>query len=245
MTLDPVHVNGIARLAGRVSRGVDEDDQQDVAETVWTEFLDPLYRDGTAVLGPMDELVRHRGTIADLALQEPPFPSRHGLDSGTINPTTFKNGLVIDVSQAAMAAVPSDMELHRGRTIVLTVHSTDDTYVLASDAGTVPRRERARPDQRRRRRGPAGARRSRLPGGTAEVGRTGHRTRGPPGGGRTSPGCRRQLRSPRRAVRRAGRPAARVRQEQRVESDNATRPPAVERTLVDRRRLLHPRADPP
>jgi len=133
MTLDPVHVNGIARLAGRVSRGVDEDDQQDVAETVWTEFLDPLYRDGTAVLEPMDELVRHRGTIADLALQEPPFPSRHGLDSGTINPTTFKNGLVIDVSQAAMAAVPSDMELHRGRTIVLTVHSTDDTYVLASD----------------------------------------------------------------------------------------------------------------
>jgi hypothetical protein len=130
MTLDPVHVDGIARLAGRVSRGVDEGDQQDVAETVWAEFLDPLYDDGDPVLEPVDELARHRGAIEDLALQDPPYGSQHGLDSGTINPTTFKNGLVIDVSQAAMAAVPSDLELHRGRTIVMTVHATDDTFGL-------------------------------------------------------------------------------------------------------------------
>ena len=133
MTLDPIHVDGIARLAGRVSRGVDERDQQDVAETVWAEFLDPLYCDGSTVLEPLGEQVRHKGAIEDLALQDPPFESQHGLDSGTINPTTFKNGLVIDVSQAAMAAVPSDLELHRGRTIVMTVHSTDDTYVLSAD----------------------------------------------------------------------------------------------------------------
>ncbi|PSQ04232.1 nuclease [Halobacteriales archaeon QS_4_69_31] len=133
MTLDPIHVDGIARLAGRVSRGVDERDQQDVAETVWAEFLDPLYCDGSTVLEPLGEQVRHEGAIEDLALQDPPFESQHGLDSGTINPTTFKNGLVIDVSQAAMAAVPSDLELHRGRTIVMTVHSTDDTYVLSAD----------------------------------------------------------------------------------------------------------------
>jgi hypothetical protein len=130
MTLDPVHVDGIARLAGRVSRGVDEGDQQDVAETVWAEFLDPLYDDGDPVLEPVDELARHRGAIEDLALQDPPYGSQHGLDSGTINPTTFKNGLVIDVSQAAMAAVPSDLDLHRGRTIVMTVHATDDTFGL-------------------------------------------------------------------------------------------------------------------
>jgi hypothetical protein len=130
MTLDPVHVDGIARLAGRVSRGVDEDDQQDVAETVWAEFLDPLYDDGQTVLEPLEDLARHQGAVEDLALQDPPYESQHGLDSGTINPTTFKNGLVIDVSQAAMAAAPSDLELHRGRTIVMTVHATDDTYVL-------------------------------------------------------------------------------------------------------------------
>ncbi|MFB6088014.1 MAG: DNA double-strand break repair nuclease NurA, partial [Haloarculaceae archaeon] len=51
--------------------------------------------------------------------------------------TTFKNGLVIDVSQAAMAAVPSDLELHRARSIVMTVHSNDDTYVLGEDEWTM------------------------------------------------------------------------------------------------------------
>ena len=136
MTLDPVHVDGIARLAGRASRGVDESDQQDVAETVWAEVLDPLYDDGDPVLEPVDELARHRGAIENLALQDPPYDSQHGLDSGTINPTTFKNGLVIDVSQAAMAAVPSDLELHRGRTIVMTVHAADDTFGLP-ESGSV------------------------------------------------------------------------------------------------------------
>jgi hypothetical protein len=137
MTLDPVHVDGIARLAGRVSQGVDEDDHQDAAETVWTEFLDPLYRDGSVVLEPLGEQRREKAPIDGLALRDAPFPTQHGLDSGTINPTTFKNGLVLDVSQAAMAAVPSDLDLHRARTIVMTVHSNDDTYVLGEDDWTM------------------------------------------------------------------------------------------------------------
>jgi len=148
VTLDPVHVDGIARLAGRVSRGVDEDDHQDLAETVWTEFLDPLCRDGNPALEPMAEQARYEARVDGLALRDPPFPTQHGLDSGTINPTTFKNGLVLDVSQAAMAAVPSDLELHRGRTIVMTVHSNDDAYHLTdadgdwtmTDAGYVRKR---------------------------------------------------------------------------------------------------------
>ncbi|MFB6087383.1 MAG: DNA double-strand break repair nuclease NurA [Haloarculaceae archaeon] len=133
MTLDPVHVDGIARLAGRVSHGVDEDDQQNVAETVWADFLDPLRVDGDVALEPLGERTRRLADAEAVALQDPPFDTQHGLDSGTINPTTFKNGLVIDVSQAAMAAVPSDLELHRARSIVMTVHSNDDTYVLGED----------------------------------------------------------------------------------------------------------------
>jgi len=130
MTLDPVHVDGIARLAGQVGRSVDADDHQEMAETVWTEFLDPLREDGDVVLEPLDELARRKVDVESVALQESPFPTQHGLDSGTINPTTFKNGLVLDVSQAAMAAVPSDLELHRARTIVMTAHSNDDDYIL-------------------------------------------------------------------------------------------------------------------
>jgi len=137
VTLDPVHVDGIARLAGRVSRGVDDDDHQELAETVWADFLDPLHDGGDAVLVPMGEQARYEAQIDALALRDPPFPTQHGLDSGTINPTTFKNGLVLDVSQAAMAAVPSDLDLHRARTIVMTVHSNDDTYLLGEDDWTM------------------------------------------------------------------------------------------------------------
>ena len=128
MTLDPVHVDGIAELARRVTRTVDDRDHTNIAEQAFEEFLDPLRnRDGDVILEPLDEHRRQTVPVADVALTESPFPTQHGLDAGTINPTTFKNGLVIDVSQAAMAAVPSDVELHRGRTIVMTVHTNDDT----------------------------------------------------------------------------------------------------------------------
>jgi len=132
VTLDPIHVDGIARLAGRVSHGVDDDDHQRIAETVWAEFLDPLRRDGDVILEPLGEQCRKYAPL-DIALEDPPFPTQHGLDSGTINPTTFKNGLVIDVSQAAMAAVPSDLALHRARSIVMTVHSNDDGFTVRED----------------------------------------------------------------------------------------------------------------
>ena len=133
MTLDPVHFDGIAQLAGRIQKGVDATDHRDFATTVWEEFLDPLYADGTPILEPLGEQRRRLVDLEDAALMEPRFPTQHGLDSGTINPTTFKNGLVIDVAQAAMAAVPSDLELHRGRTIVSTVHSNDATVAVGED----------------------------------------------------------------------------------------------------------------
>jgi hypothetical protein len=125
MTLDPVHVDGIAQLASRVGRNVDDRERGDVAERAWAEFLDPLYQDGEVVLEPLDEVQRHKVPIEAVALEESAFETQHGLDAGTINPTTFKNGLVLDVSQAAMAGVPSDIELHRARTIVMTVHTND------------------------------------------------------------------------------------------------------------------------
>jgi hypothetical protein len=133
MTLDPVHVDGIARLAGQIEQGVDEQDHRAFAETVWDEFLDPLVLDGRPVLEPVDEQRRRKVDVQDAALQATPFPTQHGLDSGTINPTTFKNGVVLDVAQAAMSAVPSDLELHRGRTIVMTAHSNDATASLTED----------------------------------------------------------------------------------------------------------------
>ena len=133
MTLDPVHVEGIARLAGRLGGRVEDADHRDLAETVWAEFLDPLYRDGDVLLEPLDEQYRRAAPLPEIALEERPFDTQHGLDSGTINPTTFKNGLVLDVAQAAMAAVPSNLDLHRRRTVVVGAHTNDRTLNLGDD----------------------------------------------------------------------------------------------------------------
>lgn len=136
MTLDPVHFDGIARLAGRISQHVDTSDHGAFAETVFSNYLDPLRYDGRPIVEPIDEVRRRRIDIEDAALQESPFSTQHGLDSGTINPTTFTNGLVLDVAQAAMAAVPSDLELHRSRTVVTTAHSNDPTVDCGEDEWT-------------------------------------------------------------------------------------------------------------
>ena len=140
MALDPVHLEGITQLARRIGRGVDERDQRAFAETVWEEFLDPLRTDdGRTVLCPLGERRRFEVDVADVALREPEYPTSHGLDSGTVNPTTFKNGFVIDVAQAAMSSTPSDLELHRGRTIVMTVHTSDASASLPGWNDDFPR----------------------------------------------------------------------------------------------------------
>ncbi|WP_251343377.1 DNA double-strand break repair nuclease NurA [Haloplanus halophilus] len=133
MTLDPVHVDGIADIAGFLARRVDDTDHDDLARTAYEEWLDPLRADGRTVIDPLDDRRLRSVPVDDVALCDPPFPTVHGLDSGTINPTTFKNGLVLDVAHAAMAAEPSDLDLHRARSLVTTVHANDPTLALEMD----------------------------------------------------------------------------------------------------------------
>ena len=127
VTLDPIHVENIARLAYGIAGDVDTTDHEGLAERIWEEWLPSLRRDGRVVIEPVGPHERRRASIDDVALAERPFETVHGLDSGTINPTTFKNGLVVDVAHAAMAATPTDLGLHRDRTIVATVHAGDST----------------------------------------------------------------------------------------------------------------------
>lgn len=133
MVLDPVHFDGITQLAGRITRAVEDRDRQAFAETVWAEFLDPLVEDDLVVLEPIESVRRRQVAIQSAALQADEFHTRHGLDSGTVNPTTYRNGVTLDVAQAAMSAVPSDLELHRGRTVVATVHTNDATIGFHED----------------------------------------------------------------------------------------------------------------
>ena len=133
MTLDPIHVENIAQLAYGIGDDVDATDHDDLAERVWREWLPELRREGRVVIEALDDHERRRAPIDDVALAERPFETVHGLDSGTINPTTFKNGLVVDVAHAAMASSPTDLDLHRDRTIVATVHAGDSTAGFDSE----------------------------------------------------------------------------------------------------------------
>lgn len=133
MTLDPVHRAGIADLARSIRNAADEDDHRDLATDVWTEYFDPLVAEEEVVLEPVDDLARYGAPLEEVGLQPPAFEAVHGLDSGTINPRTFRNGLVVDVAQAAMAAVPSALDVHRARTIVKSVHSNDVRVTLDRD----------------------------------------------------------------------------------------------------------------
>ena len=133
MTLDPIHVENIARLAYGIAGDVDTTDHDDLAGRVWRDWLPELRRDGRVVIEPVGDHERRLAPIDDAALAERPFETAHGLDSGTINPTTFKNGLVVDVAHAAMASAPTELELHRDRTIVATVHAGDSTADFDDD----------------------------------------------------------------------------------------------------------------
>lgn len=133
MTLDPVHFEGIASLARQVGREIDDASHQEFAERVWEEFLDPLEVDGRRILEPVGGQYRKRVAIEDAALCERPFPESYGIDSGTINPTTYKNGVVMDVAHAAMGCVPTDLDCHRARTIIIGLHTDDDAVRFPED----------------------------------------------------------------------------------------------------------------
>ncbi|MCF2207316.1 MULTISPECIES: DNA double-strand break repair nuclease NurA [Halobacterium] len=133
MTLDPVHFDGIADLAAHITHEVDAEEHRDLADETWREFLDPLYGDDGPVLEPVDDLAKRAAPIEELALQPDAFDTAHGLDSGTINPRTFTNGLVLDLAQAAMSATPSELDCHRARTTITSVHSNDASVDTSTD----------------------------------------------------------------------------------------------------------------
>jgi hypothetical protein len=134
MTLDAVHLDEVATMAARIARSVDESDRNALVETVWEDWLDPLRSvEDRVALEPLGEARLRTVDIEEIALIDRPYPTSHGVDSGTINPTAFKNGIVLDVAHAAMAATPSDLDLHRRRSIVTTLHADDVTVDVSED----------------------------------------------------------------------------------------------------------------
>ena len=132
MPLDPVHVDGIDSLARRIRDDYDDPDDTDDVDALW-EFLDPLRDNGKPVLEPVGDLRRRSVSLEGIALIDDEFPTQHGVDAGTLNPRSFTNGLTLDVAHAAAASVPSDLALHRRRTIVTAAQSPNHRVELDDD----------------------------------------------------------------------------------------------------------------
>ena len=85
MTLDPVHFDGIAQLAGRISQQVDAADHDAFADTVFEEFLDPLWVDGRRAIEPLGELRRRRGSSSGSSTRRPSWTSGSRNSSKTVS----------------------------------------------------------------------------------------------------------------------------------------------------------------
>ncbi len=120
MTLDGVHFEAMTDLIGQVARPGRERDRRDLAELLWSEGLaDPS---SSIPIEPIGDADRQARPLDEIAVDDSPFDSVAAVDAGSLNPTTFQDGLVVDVAHAALASTPSDIDLHRRRTIVAAVH---------------------------------------------------------------------------------------------------------------------------
>lgn len=95
-------------------------DRRDEAERIWTELS---ARDHEELpFTPIDEAKRVAESVDDLGTRASPYDQIVAVDAGSLNPTSFQNGLVVDLAHAAMATTPTDVSRHRRRTIVAVVH---------------------------------------------------------------------------------------------------------------------------
>ncbi|MFP4628817.1 MAG: DNA double-strand break repair nuclease NurA [Halobacteriales archaeon] len=120
MALDGVHLDAIDRVVGSLDRPGLANDRDALAEALWVDAVVDGH-DGVPI-EPLEAPTREAAPVEEVALAPRPFEDVSAVDAGSLNPTTFQNGLVVDLGHAAMATTPSDVDRHRRRTIVAVAH---------------------------------------------------------------------------------------------------------------------------
>lgn len=120
MSLDTVHVEAIKALVERVDRPGRSRDRAELAERIWADVLVDPTED--VPIRPLDSPDRSSALVHDLAVEARPFDRVTAVDAGSLNPTTYQNGLVVDLAHAATGTTPSDVDRHRHRTMHAVVH---------------------------------------------------------------------------------------------------------------------------
>lgn len=122
MTLEPVHMKEISDIASEIEYSYTDQESQEIFKIF--EWLADLRQNEKVILKALGKLFRSAADIRQMCTEEDEFTVTYSSDSGSTNPILFERGLFLDICHAAMAATPTDLELHRKRTIVCTGFSS-------------------------------------------------------------------------------------------------------------------------
>lgn len=122
MTLEPVHMKEISDIASEIEYSYTEKESQDIFEIF--KLLSELRQDDKIILKAIGKLSRLTVDTRRMSLIEDEFKVTYSSDSGSTNPILFERGLFLDICHSAMASTPTDLNLHRKRTIVCTGFSS-------------------------------------------------------------------------------------------------------------------------
>ncbi|WNY26009.1 DNA double-strand break repair nuclease NurA [Methanolapillus millepedarum] len=130
MTLEPVHMKEIEEIASGIDYSFTEREKKENLEIF--KNLSELKSDGKVILKSIGTLHRFKTDISTAALSEDNFSVTYASDSGSTNPIPFESGLFLDICHCAAAAVPTDLDVQRKRTIVCVGFSPDKNSSLTA-----------------------------------------------------------------------------------------------------------------
>jgi len=133
MTLEPVHMHKISELVKRIDSTYDPEEQEAIADIY--ELLKELKVGEKIVLRAVDRL--YRGIIRTELMSQckDPYPLTYACDSGSTNPMTYDNGIFVDFCHCALASTPTNLKLHRYRTIVCSTYSSSLKMSMPTTSG--------------------------------------------------------------------------------------------------------------
>ena len=132
MTLEPVHMKEISDIVSGIERTYTEKESEEILKIF--DFLTELRSDGRIILKSVGKLFRSAVDPRRICLTDDEFKITYSSDSGSTNPILFERGLFLDICHAAVAATPTDLDLHRKRTIICAGFSSGNKTKLPENA---------------------------------------------------------------------------------------------------------------
>jgi hypothetical protein len=134
MTLEPVHIKEISRIASNIDVSLEDEDESEITTDIFS-YLQELKYKGKIVLKSMEKLYLGKVNVESIAQSSDPFNITYACDSGSTNPIPFDSGLFVDFCHCALASTPTNLDLHMKRTIVAATYNPSETVTVKTTQG--------------------------------------------------------------------------------------------------------------